>query len=255
MMNHESNATPMIQLIDASLGYAEESEPTLAHLNLTIYAGEMVAVIGPNGAGKSTLLKTIVGLIPPYDGQALLHGVATGSPHHGCVSYVPQREAVDWNYPVTVRDVVMMGRYPYLSLFARVKREDRVIVRDALERMGLTAFADRRISDLSGGQQQRIFLARAFAQQPRVLLMDEPFNAVDLTTEKIILDSLHEFHKQGVTTLVVTHDLTIARDHFEKILLLNDREIEYGDAKELLVREKIEQVYGKRSAFFQGDWA
>ncbi len=249
-MDNGNAKQPMIELIDASLGYAEEREATLPNITLTIYAGEMVAVIGPNGAGKSTLMKTIVGLIPPVSGQVRLHGAAPGSRHRGCISYVPQREAIDRSYPITVGDVVMMGRYRYLPLIGFPSREDRRIVAEAMERMGLSAFANRRISDLSGGQQQRIFLARAFAQQPRMLLMDEPFNAVDLKTEEIILDSLHDFHAQGVTTLIVTHDLSIVRDHFEKVILLNDRELAYGPAEEIMVREKLEAVYGKRAVIF-----
>lgn len=248
-MENRDMQQPMIELIDASLGYAEEREPTLANLNLTIYSGELVAIIGPNGAGKSTLLKTIVGLIPPYAGKVMLHGVAAFSRHTGCVSYVPQRGMIDWNYPITVFDAVMMGRFNHMAPFGPPSKADREIVAEAMERMGIAAFSNRRIGDLSGGQQQRIFLARTLAQQPRILLMDEPFNAVDLPTEEMILECLHDFHDLGVTTLVVTHDLGIVRDHFEKVLLLNDREMEYGDAETMIVREKLEKVYGKRAVF------
>lgn len=238
--------TPMIQLIDASLGYANERTATLAHLNLTVCSGEMVAVIGPNGAGKSTLLKTIVGLIPPYAGKVIVHGAENNNPHRGCISYVPQREAIDWQYPITVSEVVMMGRYGQIPFFGRPSERDRQIVADAMKRMGIESFADRRISDLSGGQQQRIFLARALAQQPHILLMDEPFNAVDLTTEKVILESLHDFHAHGVTSLVVTHDLALVRENFDKVLLLNDQELEFGTVEEIMHPDKLAKIYGRR---------
>ena len=240
---------PIIQIERADLGYRTDAEPALKDITISFYPGDMVAVIGPNGAGKSTMMKSIVGLIPPLKGEVNVHGELHGV-HPDCVSYIPQRESIDWNYPITVREVVMMGRYGKIPFYKSPSEKDQKTVEDALKRMGITALGDRKIRDCSGGQQQRVFLARSLAQEPHILLMDEPFNAVDLETEKIILDNLRVFKERHVTTLVATHDLSLVSENFEKVLLLNKRIIAYGNREEVLTDKKLQLAYGKKAIYF-----
>ncbi|HPS47191.1 MAG TPA: metal ABC transporter ATP-binding protein [Flexilinea sp.] len=248
-MNNDLSQMPIIQIEGADLGYRTDAEPALKDITISFYPGDMVAVIGPNGAGKSTMMKSIVGLIPPLKGEINVHGKLHGA-HPDCVSYIPQRESIDWNYPITVREVVMMGRYGKIPFYKNPSEKDRKTVEDALKRMEITALADRKIRDCSGGQQQRVFLARSLAQEPHILLMDEPFNAVDLATEKIILDNLRVFKERHVTTLVATHDLSLVSENFEKVLLLNKRIIAYGNREEVLTDKKLQLAYGKKAIYF-----
>ncbi len=237
------NVKPIIQLDHAYLGYRGDSRAALHDVTLSLYPGDRVAVIGPNGAGKSTLFKTIVGLIPPLKGTVMIHG---GSHcHKNCVSYIPQREEIDWNYPIVVRDVVMMGRYGKIPFFKHPGSEDLRIVNEAMERMGIKDLADRKIRDCSGGQQQRIFLARSLAIQPHVLLMDEPFNGVDLSTEEIILQNLKLFQEKGTTSLISTHDLNLVKEHFEKTLLINTRVIAFGPTDEVMSDQNLMTAFGR----------
>jgi len=248
-MNIDLSQMPIIQIEGADLGYRTDAEPALKDITISFYPGDMVAVIGPNGAGKSTMMKSIVGLIPPLKGKVNVHGELHGA-HPDCVSYIPQRESIDWNYPITVREVVMMGRYGKIPFYKSPSEKDQKTVEDALKRMEITALADRKIRDCSGGQQQRVFLARSLAQEPHILLMDEPFNAVDLATEKIILDNLRVFKERHVTTLVATHDLSLVSENFEKVLLLNKRIIAYGNRQEVLTDKKLQLAYGKKAIYF-----
>ncbi len=238
-----ATSTPIIQLNRTSLGYRTESNAVLNDISLQFFAGDIVAVIGPNGAGKSTLLKSIVGLIRPLKGEIIVHG-GRNSAHKDCVSYIPQKEAIDWNYPITVREVVMMGRFGKIPFYRRPSIEDEQIIKQAMERMDICSLANRKIRDCSGGQQQRVFLARSLAQQPHILLMDEPFNAVDIATETIILENLAIFRRQGVTALVATHDLALVSEHFEKVLLLNHQVIAFGSQSEVMTYENLQKAYG-----------
>lgn len=235
----------MILLEDASIGYRSDPAPVMEHLDIRFCRGDRVALVGPNGAGKSTLLKTIVGLVPPLKGRVTVHG--KNGPHKDCVSYIPQKEEIDWNYPITVKDVVMMGRFGKLPLFGKPGEKDRRIVEEAMERMEITDLADRRIKDCSGGQQQRVFLARSLAQQPHILLMDEPFNGVDLTTEEIILQNLKRFSEENVTALVATHDMDIVLKNFEKTLLVNHNVIAFGPTEEVLTEENLRIAFGGKA--------
>ena len=235
----------MIELKDAAIGYKNDPGPVMENLNICFERGDQVALVGPNGAGKSTLLKTIVGLVPPLKGSVTVHGKTHS--HKDCVSYIPQKEDIDWNYPITVREVVMMGRYGKLSLMGRPGAEDERIVDDAMRQMEITEIAERRVRDCSGGQQQRVFLARSLAQQPHILLMDEPFNGVDLTTERIILENLRLFAENGVTALVATHDLGIVRNHFKKTLLVNHELIAFGETAEVLNEENLRKAFNGRT--------
>jgi len=197
----------MLQLRNMSAGYGKAA--VLDRIDLSIGKGEVVAVLGPNGAGKSTLIKAIMGLVPPSSGWVKIFGKPYGE-NRRRVGYVPQRESVDWDFPVTVMDVVMMGRYGHVGWFKRPKKADREIARECLGKVKMLPFAKRQISNLSGGQQQRVFLARALAQESDIYFMDEPFAGVDAATETAIIALLHELREKGKTLLVVHHDLPTA---------------------------------------------
>jgi len=204
--------------------------------------GGQLAVVGPNGAGKSTLFKVLVGLLPVRNGQVRIHGRPFGL-HQDCVAYVPQREEVDWRFPVTVSDVVMMGRFGKQGWLRRASRYDREIVLHSLSQMGLADLAGRSINELSGGQQQRVFLARALAQEPHILLMDEPFTGVDIATQETTLGLLDQLRGQQVTVMVSTHDLNMAAERFESILLINHRLIAIGKPQEVFRSENLRAAF------------
>ncbi len=210
---------------DVTITYGNRN--AIENISFQIPHGARVAVVGPNGAGKSTLFKALVGLLPLSNGSIYIHGAPLGH-HIDCVAYVPQREEVDLHFPVTIRDVVMMGRYGKLGLLQQPGKVDNEIVNQSLAQMDITKLADRSIGDLSGGQQQRAFLARALAQQPHILLMDEPFTGVDASTQETTLRLLDDLRTQDVTIMVSTHDLNLARERFDQVILLNRRLIAYG---------------------------
>lgn len=223
----------------------------LEDLTFQVPHGGQVAVVGPNGAGKSTLFKVLVGLLPLKKGNIFIHGLPLGA-HQDCVAYVPQRGDVDWKFPVTVRDVVMMGRYGRLGWLTRPGEKDHQIVAECIHQLGVSKLANQPIGELSGGQQQRVFLARALAQQPHILLMDEPFTGVDISTQEVALNLLEELHKQGVTVLVSTHDLNMAAERFELVLLLNRKVIAFGPPTEVLTPERIKIAFGGKVLFIHG---
>lgn len=227
---------------------AYNGSPVLQDVTFQVPHGEQVAVVGPNGAGKSTLFKALVGLLPLRSGQIRIHCQPLGS-HTDCVAYIPQREEVDWRFPVTVEDVVSMGRYGRASWWGRLTGHDREIVRRCMDQLGLLPLARRPIGDLSGGQQQRVFLARALAQEPHILLMDEPFTGVDITTQEVTLRLLEMLRQQKVTVLVSTHDLTLASERFSRVLLLNHRLVAYGDPEEALRPAALADAFGKQIFF------
>jgi manganese/zinc/iron transport system ATP- binding protein len=234
---------PALEFHDVSVAYDER--PVLYGVDACIPSGALVGLMGPNGAGKSTLLKAAMGLLPLRSGWVTCFGEAFHRVRRR-VGYVPQRESVDWDFPVTVRDVVMMGRYGSLGLLRRPKAGDRVAVADALERVQLSDYADRQIGNLSGGQQQRVFLARALAQESDLYLMDEPFAAVDAATEAAIVALLKEMSAAGKTILVVHHDLTTAATYFDHLLLLNLRTVAFGPTSSVFTPELLQKTYGGR---------
>jgi ABC-type Mn2+/Zn2+ transport system ATPase subunit len=238
-----------LELEDVSLAY--DGHFVLRDVTLQIPHGARVAVVGPNGAGKSTLFKALAGLLPVRSGQILIHCRPLGS-HQDCIAFVPQREDVDWRFPVTVADVVMMGRYGRMGWLRRPSAEDRAVVARSLEQMGITALAGRRIGELSGGQQQRAFLARALAQEPHILLMDEPFSGVDVGTQEATLILLDRLQEQGVTTLVSTHDLTLAASRFEYAMLLNRRLVAFGPVGQVFTPEALTGTFGGQVFFLDG---
>ncbi len=232
-----------LEVENASIGYGDKT--VLHDLTFNIPHGARVAVVGPNGAGKSTLFKALVGLLSLQKGRILIHGLSI-SAHKDCVAYVPQREEVDWRFPVTVNDVVMMGRFDYQGWFRGASHTDKLVVDKSLAQMGLANLSRRSISDLSGGQQQRVFLARALAQEPHILLMDEPFTGVDAPTQEVTLNLLDDLHKANVTTMIATHDLNLAASRFDLLLLLNNRLIAFGTPEEVLKQENLIRAFGSQ---------
>ncbi len=238
-----------LQVENVSIAY--NGHPVLRDVSFTISHGARVAVVGPNGAGKSTLFKALVGLMPVRAGQIIIHGQLPNH-HKECVAYVPQREQVDWNFPVTVYDVVMMGRYGNLGWLHRPGKSDDAIVARCLEQMQMTNLARAPIGELSGGQQQRVFLARALAQEPHIVLMDEPFTGVDAATQQTTLELLPQLQNQGVTVIVSTHDLNLASTRFDLVLLLNRRVIAFGNAAQVFTPDHITQAFGTRTLMLDG---
>jgi len=226
-----------------------DKTPVLWDVSLEISNGKIVGIIGPNGAGKSTFIKTALGLLQPISGKIEFFGM----PLSACrqrVAYVPQRESVDWDFPIIVRDLVLMGRYGSLGLFQRPRQADRALADHYLDLVGMTAYADRQISQLSGGQQQRAFIARALVQEADVYFMDEPFANVDMATETAIMNILHQLKAKGKTVFVVHHDLNTVESYFDWIIMLNMRLIACGDVAEVFNSDTLNMTYGKSHALF-----
>lgn len=215
----------------------------LSDINLNISGGERVAVIGPNGAGKSTLFKAIVGLLQFTHGHISIHGVDCYSSHI-YVGYVPQQSDIDWKFPVSVFDVVMMGRSRHIGWLRWAGKNDRAIVNDILDHLSLGDLAKRQISELSGGQRRRVFIARALAQDARVLLLDEPFSGVDQTAEQEIVDTLDTLTNQGITILLSTHHMQNGALQFDKVLLLRQTILAYGPPNEVLTAQNLSEAFG-----------
>ncbi len=219
------------------------SRPVLWDVDATFPSGALSAIVGPNGAGKSTLLKAALGLIPTDAGQALIQGRPVRASRDR-VAYVPQRDAVDWDFPITVREVVEMGRYAQTGWVRRVRRSDRTLVEECLQRVGMGSYMSRQIGQLSGGQRQRVFIARALAQQAAVMVMDEPFAGVDARTEADILGLLGDLRDEGRSVIVVHHDLGTVRAAFDWVLLLNVRAVAAGPVADVLTPETLRRAYG-----------
>lgn len=245
---------PALAVRRLSVSYG--SRPALWDVDATFPQGALSAIVGPNGAGKSTLLKAVVGLVRADAGQALIEGSPAGAALDR-VAYVPQRDAIDWDFPIRVREVVEMGRYRATGWLRRVPRGDRVIVEEALERVGMTPFAERQIGALSGGQRQRVFIARALAQRAPLMLLDEPFAGVDARTEASLLGLLRQLAAEGAAIVVVHHDIGVVRARFDWALLLNVRAIACGPVAEALAPEQLRRAYGVagEAAEETGSWA
>lgn len=232
---------PAISIRNLTVSYG--TKPVLVDVSLDIPRGSVVGILGPNGAGKSTLIKSVMGFVPRDFGTVHLFGERVDHVR-GRVAYVPQRGQIDWNFPVTVRDVVMMGRYGFVPWYRSLRRRDYTIAEAALEDVRMTAFRDRQIGQLSGGQQQRVFMARALAQESDVLLLDEPFAGVDAATERAIAGLLTQSKEQGKTVLVVHHDLETAAEFFDRVIIVNRRLFAYGPPKDVMTPELMVEVYG-----------
>jgi len=250
-MSTQTNFHEPAHLQVENVTVAYNGQPVLRDVSFLVPHGMRVAVVGPNGAGKSTLFKSLVGLLPVRAGQIVVHGQPLGH-HKECVAYVPQREEVDWKFPVTVSDVVMMGRYGNLGWLKRPGKYDHAVVTRCLEQMQMANLARAPIGELSGGQQQRVFLARALAQEPHILLMDEPFTGVDASTQAATLALLTQLQSQGVTVMVSTHDLNLATTRFDQVLLINHRVIAYGSAAHVFTPDNITQAFGTRTLMLDG---
>ena len=244
------NDAVALALTHISSGYGA-GPAVLDDVNFTIQRGERVAVVGPNGAGKSTLFKVIVGLLPHRTGDVLVHGHSHHAGDCPSIGYVPQRESVDWRFPVTVRDVVLMGRVREVGWLRWPGRRDRQAAQESLAQVGLAHLAQRPIADLSGGQQQRVFIARALAQRADVLLLDEPFSGVDVEAQAAIFEILDHLRQKAVTVLISTHDLQTATTRFDRLLLLNRRLLADGPAATILTTATLAAAYGGRLTVWQ----
>jgi manganese/zinc/iron transport system ATP- binding protein len=235
------NDIAALTLRDVTVAYADNI--ALSYISLEIGVGEFVGVVGPNGAGKSTLLNAVLGIAPLAQGNVRVYGQPIQQAR-ARVAYMPQREAVDWSFPVTVADVVLMGRWPRVGWFKRIGHADRFAAAHALAQVGMSAHRHKPIGQLSGGQQQRVFLARALAQESELLLLDEPMTGVDATTQEMILRLLQDMRRNGHTIVMTTHDLGVARAFCSQLLFLNHVVIAYGTPAETFTPEALQQTYG-----------
>lgn len=239
---------PAIEVNDLTVAYRDK--PVLWDIDVQVPSGVLMAIVGPNGAGKSTLIKAMLGLVRAAAGQVLVHGRPYAE-QRKLVAYVPQRGSVDWDFPTSVLDVVMMGCYGSLGWLRRPGKPQRDAAMAALGQVGMQDFAERQISQLSGGQQQRVFLARALVQNARLYLMDEPFQGVDAKTERAIVTVLQQLRADGKTVVVVHHDLETVPEYFDWVLLLNVRRIGMGPVDEVFTEENLRLTYGGRVPFLQ----
>jgi ABC-type Mn2+/Zn2+ transport system ATPase subunit len=230
----------VLEVRDLTVRY--DAQVGVESVSFTIVAGEQVAVVGPNGAGKSTLFKAIAGILPASGGHIMVHGHEPGV--DVCVAYVQQRSAVDWSFPLTVRDVVAMGRVGRIGLFRRAGPADHAAISAAIDAVGLSDLANRQIAALSGGQQQRMFVARALAQEAELVLMDEPLTGLDLGSSQELLHVLNELEAGGVSVMVATHDLDLAAEHFDRVLLMNRRLIGIGQPQAVFTEANLRAAYG-----------
>lgn len=227
------------------LTVAYHRKPVLWDIDFVAPEGKLIGIMGPNGAGKSTLIKAALDLVPRASGEVLVYGKPYRRQRR-LVAYVPQRESVDWDFPIHALDVVTMGLYGQIGWLRPVRASHRQRAMEALDRVGMADYADRQISQLSGGQQQRVFLARALVQDARIFFMDEPFAGVDAATERAIVNLLHDLRSAGKTVLVVHHDLQTAADYFDHLILLNMRIVAAGPTAEVFTRDNLTKTYGGR---------
>jgi manganese/zinc/iron transport system ATP- binding protein len=244
----ESYKQYAISLENVTVSY--DTKPAIIGITLDIPPGQVVGIVGPNGAGKTTLLKAIMKLLPLDRGRILIFGNPVEKSRR-LMAYVPQKELVDWDYPIVVSDVVMMGRYPHIGWIRRPRKVDYEVVDRCLKQVEMSDYKDRQIGELSGGQQQRVFLARALAQEAQILLLDEPFVGVDAATEQAIFSLMRELKSEGKTVLVVNHDLGNAINYYDSLILINQRLVAYGPAREVFTPELLRKTYGGRLAILE----
>ncbi|MCK8828411.1 metal ABC transporter ATP-binding protein [Natroniella acetigena] len=240
-----------IWIEDVTVSYGTD-DPVIERASFALQPGSKVGVIGPNGAGKSTLMKAIVGLIPLDQGTVKVLGGSINQKRK-YVAYVPQKENIDWDFPVSVYDVVMMGRYVHLGWIKRPGEQDHQIVSEALEEVGMLEYQERQVGKLSGGQRQRVFLARALAQRAEIMLLDEPFAGVDQTTEEVIYGLLDQLSKEGKTVVVVHHDLKKVKKYFDNLILVNKEIIAYGPTQSTFTPSYLTQTFSQKSTVVQND--
>lgn len=233
-----------ITVKDLSIAYDEK--PVIWHTNMTLKTGSRTAVVGPNGAGKSTLIKAIMGLIKPISGEVNIENKPLKKALK-TIAYVPQKGEVNWDFPATVLDVVLMGRYVHKGWFKRTNKKDEAIAMQALRTMKMETFKNRQISELSGGQRQRVFLARAICHDADIYIMDEPLQGIDITTEKLIIDTMKSLQREGKTFLVVHHNLDTVEEYFDHVIILNKTVLSSGPIKTVWNQENINQAYYEKS--------
>ncbi|MCC5921729.1 MAG: metal ABC transporter ATP-binding protein [Cyclobacteriaceae bacterium] len=226
---------------DLSVGY--DGKPVLWGIDLQVPVGSLTGVIGPNGAGKSTFIKAIMGLTPTMSGYVRLFNKKLDDVRKQ-IAYVPQKEAVDWDFPISVTELVMMGRFPHMGWMKRPTKKDREVVEETLEKMKISDLSTKQIGQLSGGQQQRAFIARALAQEASIYLLDEPFAGVDANSEKVIINLLKEQVKEGKTAIVVHHDLNAVNTYFDRLILLNLRLVANGPTDEVFRTDYLKETFG-----------
>lgn len=226
-----------------NLTVAYDENPVILQGNADIYANSLTAIIGPNGAGKSTLIKAMLQIIKPISGTVSIWGKDYKEVYKK-IAYIPQSGNVNWNFPITVEEVVLMGRYVHVGVLKRYTRKDKEMARNALALVNMVEFAKRHISELSGGQKQRVFLARAMAQDADMYVLDEPLQGVDVKTEGIVMDILKQFQSMGKTILCVHHDLSTVEKYFDHVLMMNTKYFIGGKVKEVFTKENIERIYG-----------
>ncbi len=239
----------VVEVEDMTVAY--QVKPVLWDVDLKVPKGVLMAIVGPNGAGKSTMIKSMLGLIKPISGNVLFNGLPYEK-QRKYIGYVPQRGSVDWDFPTTVLDVVMMGRYGHIGWIKRLRKIDKQMALEALEKVSMLDFADRQISQLSGGQQQRVFLARALVQDAEIYFMDEPFQGVDAKTEKAVINILKELRKRGKTVIVVHHDLQTVVEYFDWVAILNTQLIACGTVDEAFTQENIDKAYRNVGKILKG---
>ncbi len=245
---HDADA-PILEASRVTVRY--DGRSALDDVSFRLVSGERMAVVGPNGAGKSTLFRVIAGVLPPTSGKVMVAGHCPGG--HICIAYVPQRSQVDWTFPVTVADVVMMGRTGKVGLLRRPKRKDWAFVRQCLAVVGMANLADRQIGELSGGQQQRMFIARALAQEAELMLMDEPLAGLDVPARENIFRIMDELRQRQVTVMVATHDLNLAAERFDRVMLLNGNLLGIGRPADVFTPERLDTAYGGNLCLVQTD--
>lgn len=238
-LEHVATAAPILSVRDLTVVYNGTS--ALTNVNFDVYPGERVAIIGPNGAGKSTLIKSIMGLLQPRTGSI-------DANDHQRIGYVPQYEGVNWDFPVTVRDVVMMGRARHVGWLRWPGGEHWQRVENALERVGLAEYGSRQVGELSGGQRRRVFIARALAQEAETLVLDEPFSGVDASAQNAMMDVLDDLQQDGLTIILSTHDLNLAFRRFDKVMALNGQVVAYGTPAAVYSPQTLERLYGGKLA-------
>jgi ABC-type Mn2+/Zn2+ transport system ATPase subunit len=238
--SHHDSGSPV--LVVDGLDYHYGNAWTLENVSFELQAGERIAVVGPNGAGKSTLFKLIAGVIKPMTGWINVYGHEPGG--HICIAYVAQRSLVDWNFPVSVADVVMMGRVGKVGLFRWPSSHDWQVVSDALKSVNLGHLSKRQINELSGGQQQRVFIARALAQEAKLILMDEPFTGLDVINQEELISVLDRLKEQRVTVLIAMHDLKLASERFDRVMLLNRKLLGVGNPETVFNPKNLAAAYG-----------
>jgi manganese/zinc/iron transport system ATP- binding protein len=240
-----STLSAVLDIHDVTVAY--HRKPVLWDVDLVIQQPQLAAVVGPNGAGKSTLIKAVLGLVPMASGRVQIFGEPVASQRKR-IGYVPQRESVDWDFPVSVLDVVLMGTYGRLGWFRRPGRAERERARECLAKVGLASYERQQIGQLSGGQQQRVFLARALAQEAEIYFMDEPMAGVDASTERMIFQVLEDLRKAGKTIIAVHHDLRTVPQYFDYVVLLNVRLVAAGPCEKVFTPENLRKTYGGRLA-------